>query len=900
MMTVARFATAEKSFPSPFGMHRHIQAISDSIHTSLGKPVERRGRKAFGLQRICAMAARLPNCIVQVACVALFLELRAMKKITLTFLAMAAFWLSSSALAEIVATPKFHLAPVLLDTPDDNDARSNQRTARLWPRQQTISVEFGDLPTRRLTMQKLHERHNRYREGRFNPGQDSSPMAAGSTVTTYTPAQIRAAYGLPTLPAVGAAPTASQAAELGAGQTIYIVDAMHDPNAAAELAAFNQKFGLPTCSTKAYTTTPLPAAAKSGCEFAVVYSTTTGAITSTPPVYDAGWAGEIALDIQWAHAIAPMARIVLIEAPDAGVGTLTNAVRLANAMGSGIVSMSFGAPEGSWMSNYDAAFNGSGMLYLAATGDYGAEVEWPSVSDKVIGVGGTSLSYAGGGTPRYETVWSGTGGGSSSYVALPTYQNGMGVLSRTVADVAFNADPYTGQFVAIISPGSSTVNWGSYGGTSISTPQWAGLLAVTNAVLIANGRTPVAQAHSLLYDSLWDAPSLYYSAFQDVTSGNNGTCSACFASSGYDRPTGFGTPNGVAFINAVLGLQAPPSPPAVSSATINGNAYKSLSFSIGVQASNPVTYTLSGAPSGMTVSSAGVVTWASPALGTYKVTATAKDTKSGLSGSGLYTVAIGAAVAPVVPSGTISGKAYVALSFTATAKASNPVTWSLTGAPTGMSISSTGTVTWTSPLAGTYTVKVNAKDSKSSLTGTGSYTVQIAAATAPTVSSGTVKGVVGQSLTFVPKVSTTNTVTWSLSGAPSGMTIASNGAVTWSKAVAGTYTVKVNAKDSKSDLTGTGSWTLTVSAAGPVITANALTGKVGVPLYGTITLADATSSTLSLTLSGVPNGMMFYFSGWKLTAYWPYPVAGSYSITLVAKDGNGASTTKTIPVTITK
>ncbi|MFD2425146.1 hypothetical protein ACFSUI_14820 [Ralstonia solanacearum] len=298
----------------------------------------------------------------------------------------------------------------------------------------------------------------------------AAPAATGSTVvTTYTPAQIRAAYGLPALPTSWTGLSAAQAAQMGAGQTIYIVDAMSDPNAAAELAAFNQTFGLPACATTTIspsTSLPLPAAGTAGCQFSVVYSTSAGGRTSTSPAYDSGWATEIALDVQWAHATAPLARIVLIEAPDASISSLLGAVNLANAMGPGIVSMSFGAAEGSWTASVDSAFASANMSYVAATGDSGSGVEWPSVSKSVLGVGGTHLTYSG--TTRSETVWSGTGGGISQYTSVPAYQTsavpGIGTLSkRSVADVAFNADPYSGQYLAVITPGSSSVSWHSVG-----------------------------------------------------------------------------------------------------------------------------------------------------------------------------------------------------------------------------------------------------------------------------------------------------------------------------------------------------------------------------------------------------------------------------------------------------
>ena len=178
-------------------------------------------------------------------------------------------------------------------------------------------------------------------------------------------------------PAAGSALTAAQAAQLGAGQTIYILDAQHDPSVAAELAAFNTKFSLPACTTKTIAPTaslPLAAASTSGCELAVVYSTASGAMTATQPSYDSGWASEITLDVQWAHATAPLARIVLIETADASYNNLLGGARLANAMGPGIVSMSFGGAESSGTTASDSVFAASGMTYLAATGDSGAGV----------------------------------------------------------------------------------------------------------------------------------------------------------------------------------------------------------------------------------------------------------------------------------------------------------------------------------------------------------------------------------------------------------------------------------------------------------------------------------------------------------------------------------------------
>ena len=538
--------------------------------------------------------------------------------------------LLGSAAADVVAQPTFHTAAVDLAEPD-NGAEPHRALA------------LAGVSTQGLTRERL-DASMRARAAAAGGG-EAAPMATTTAVTTYTPAQIRAAYGLPVLPTSTASLTAAQAAQLGAGQTIYIVNAKHNPNVLAELAAFNAKFGLPTCTSRtlaANASLPLAAASKTACELVVAYSTTAGAITSTAPAYDSGWATEIALDVQWAHATAPLARLVLIEAPDASVASLSKAVALANKMGSGVVSMSFGATEGSWTTSYDSAFSGSGMSYLAATGDNGAAVSWPSVSTKVVAVGGTTLTYSGSGA-RSETTWTGTGGGTSAYVALPSYQSGTigGYARRAVADVAFNADPSSGQYVATIAQGSTTVRWVSAGGTSLATPQWAGLLAVANAMRVAASKTVLGQPHAALYQQIGAVPTQYAAAFKDVASGSNGSCSTCTAKTGYDTPTGWGTPNASALLTSLSGATATTSSgsttttttssaPQLTTTSLTGTAGKALAATIGYSATGAtsLSITISGAPSGMSFSagSGGVgVSWAKPVAGTTNLVITLKD-----------------------------------------------------------------------------------------------------------------------------------------------------------------------------------------------------------------------------------------------------------------------------------
>jgi hypothetical protein len=203
-----------------------------------------------------------------------------------------------------------------------------------------------------------------------------------------------------------------------------------------------------------------------------------------------------------------------------------------------------------------------------------------------------------------------------------------------------------------------------------------------------------------------------------------------------------------------------------------------------------------------------------------------------------------------------------ALSFTAKATSANAVTWSLTGAPAGMAISSAGAVTWPAPVAGSYSIKLNAKDSKTGLTGQGTLTVAIAAANAPTVANATVAGQVGKALSAAVAVTAPNPVTYTLAGAPAGMAIASSGVLSWASPVVGSYAVKVTARDSKTGLTGQGTITVQIAAATSLsITAAPMNGVAGKALTGSIAIAAPGASSVSITISGVPLGMMFTPSG---------------------------------------
>lgn len=714
-----------------------------------------------------------------------------------------------------VVSPTFHLAPVLLAEPEAVDSTKAAIAAQQPPEVHLVPPDLAELSTRRLTVDAM-QTARAFGVKSVVQEAGGGTMRAGTAVTTYAPAQVRAAYGFPSISGTPASLTAAQAAQWGAGQTIYVIAAKHNPYVASELAAFNQKFGLPTCTSKvlpANTVLPVaPAsAAARSCELWVAYSAAAGGLTGTAPAYDSGWATEIALDVQWAHAMAPLARIVLVEAPDASVNSLLSAIRVANSMGPGVVSMSFGAGEGSWTASVDAAFTGANMSYLAATGDSGAAVSWPAVSPNVLGVGGTTLTYTGTGA-RSEVAWSGTGGGTSAYVATPAYQkSGMpvvgSVVRRTVADVAMNADPASGQYVAVTSASTGAIQWVSAGGTSLSTPLWAGLLATANAMRADVAKAPLGLAQTPLYAQVGAVSGNYAAGFLDITAGTHGTCGTCSARAGYDQLTGLGTPQASALLGMLTGTAAVASAPVVTGATITGEAAKALSFTAAVTATNPVTWTLSGAPAGMAINASGVVSWAAPMAGTYSVTVTAKDSVTGKTGQGTYTVNILAAKAPVIAGATITGQPGVALSFNVATTSSNPVTYALAGAPTGMAISSAGVVSWSSPVAGTYSITVTARDSVNGLSGSAVFSVKISAtSTGIAITAQPMVGIAGKPLSGVIGLSApgASAISVTISGVPLGMGLSMQGTnviVNWPSPVTGKYSLQVTLRDSLGRMT---------------------------------------------------------------------------------------------------
>jgi len=327
----------------------------------------------------------------------------------------------------------------------------------------------------------------------------SIPSAGCTTAHAgYTPCDLRAAYAL----------TSSG----GVGQTVAIVDAYDDPNAAADLAVYRAAYGLPACTTA------------NGCFRKVDQNGGTNY-----PVANTGWAEEISLDLDMVSAVCPNCHILLVEASSNSLTNLLLAENRAASLGATVISNSWGASEFSSESLYDSYFK-HGIPITASSGDAGYAVEWPASSPYVTSVGGTSLVRAAGARGWAETAWSGAGSGCSAYEPKPAFQTDASCARRTVADLSALADPNTG--VAVYDS-YRVSGWLVFGGTSVAAPVIASVYA-----LAGNG------------SSISSAGYVYgHRVLNDVVSGSNGSCGGtylCTAGPGYDGPTGLGTPNGTA------------------------------------------------------------------------------------------------------------------------------------------------------------------------------------------------------------------------------------------------------------------------------------------------------------------------------------------------------------------
>ena len=369
----------------------------------------------------------------------------------------------------------------------------------------------------------------------------------------FAPGQVSTAYGV----------TALGVANQGQGQTIGIVDEYHDPNIVADANTFSGQYGLQQFNVNG------------GPTLTLFEDTTLGPVPNSP-IGGAGTSIETSLDVEWAHAMAPKANILLVEVPATGdidsvFKELLHGVQYAASQGASVVSLSYGYSETNVSPPYQPfidlpALYSLNQTYLSpapvsniavtvSTGDYALPL-FPASSPNVIGVGGTALHVTS--AYSYETAWGGLfgdgagGGGTTAIYAMPTFQSGNGIKNynghRTLPDVSLLADPATA--VSVYDSFDTTSNggnpWTAVGGTSLASPLFAGELAIVQQDRVAASKPLLssAQINSAMY-GLYNSPS-YLTYFNDVTTGNNNDPADGYnghnAATGYDLATGLGSP----------------------------------------------------------------------------------------------------------------------------------------------------------------------------------------------------------------------------------------------------------------------------------------------------------------------------------------------------------------------
>ena len=329
-----------------------------------------------------------------------------------------------------------------------------------------------------------------------------------------TPASLGCVYDLVSNLVSGCPINGTTQVPTGGGGVIVIVDAYDYPSATADLATFSTTFGLPQANFSVqYASGRKPS---NGCS--------------------SGWQGEESLDIEWAHAMAPNAQIVLMEASSASNSALYTAVQAANSYiaahgGKGEISMSWGGSETSSETSSDHYFTQAGVVYFASSGD-SPGVIYPSSSVNVVSAGGTQVNRNSGGAYTNQTAWSSGGGGASRYEPRPSFQNAIQSIvgsKRGTPDLSF--DSSGGSPVAVYNS-NCYGGWLEVYGTSVASPALAGIINDAG-----HFDTSSNAENTLIYSNMG-----FSSYFTDITSGSCGTHSA---TTGWDFCTGVGVDHGL-------------------------------------------------------------------------------------------------------------------------------------------------------------------------------------------------------------------------------------------------------------------------------------------------------------------------------------------------------------------
>ena len=445
-------------------------------------------------------------------------------------------------------------------------------------------------------------------------------VAPAQTPGSYGPSDLQSAYNL-----------TSAAASKGSGETVAIVDAFDDPDAASDLAVYRSNYGLPPANL-------------------TIYNQDGGTTITAPPAGTTGWDIEESLDLDMASAICPNCSIDLVEANSTSFSDLGTAANTAAGLpGVVAVSNSYGGSEFSGETT-DTDYDHPGVAVTVSAGDSGYGVEYPAASQYVTSVGGTALnpdsSVARGWT---ESVWGngtegtdgdGTGSGCSAYESKASWQDGVTdplCGNRTVADVAADADPATGVVIYDTYNGFGGFQSG-WGGTSASSPMIAATYALAGAP--ATGTYPASYPYANASD------------LNNVTTGSNGDCGnyLCNGGVGYNGPTGLGTPEGTA------AFTAPSTPPPVNTITVTNPGAQSSTKGTAItplaikatdsDSSATLAYAASGLPAGLSIASAtGVISGTPSAVGTSSVTVTVTD-GTGASGTAAFNWTVAASPPP--------------------------------------------------------------------------------------------------------------------------------------------------------------------------------------------------------------------------------------------------------------
>ncbi len=367
-----------------------------------------------------------------------------------------------------------------------------------------------------------------------------------SLLSGLTPSELLSAYGLGNIQF--SLPGGGKVQGTGAGQTIALVEAYHDPYLAPDLVTFDATYGLPNPNYRLVNL---------------------GGQVSNP-----GWALEESLDVEWAHAIAPYASILVVEARNQSRQALVAAVNVARQVpGVSVVSMSWGFSEFRNERAFNPYFttpaNHVGESFFSASGDNGTQggVQWPGSSPNVVSVGGTSLHLNGLGGIASETTWFSSGGGYSKRQPEPGYQYSVQASGRrSTPDVAFDGDPNTGVQVYQTPLGGGQGNWSVVGGTSLGTPAWAALVAIVDQGRALKGLGSLDGATQLL-PALYALPAQDFNPIPPLKYHTIGSATtSALTSTGRGSPHGPGIVYDLVSITSGQGLATAAARPAGSSA----------------------------------------------------------------------------------------------------------------------------------------------------------------------------------------------------------------------------------------------------------------------------------------------------------------------------------------------